>query len=100
MSYLVSGCRHFNLVLSHHDNTDPSTWSRDQATIVASMKREYEGWDEVAVALVDSVKSTLKWPLMTYPALESWRHPSGRFALLGDACHGAARWLWLGLPDA
>lgn len=63
MSYLVSGGDHFNLVLSHHDNTDPATWTRDQDEIVAAMKREYAGWDEVAVALVDAVKSTMKWPL-------------------------------------
>ena len=33
------------------------------------------------------VQSALKWRLMDRKPLETWVHPDGRVALLGDACH-------------
>jgi salicylate hydroxylase len=33
------------------------------------------------------VSSTLIWPLFDRDPLDTWIHPSGKVALLGDACH-------------
>jgi salicylate hydroxylase len=49
MSYTI-GAGKFNMVLSHPDNTDPSTW--DQTTALSDMKREFQGWDTRYVVVV------------------------------------------------
>jgi hypothetical protein len=43
-------------------------------------------WCSVA-KLLALVPSTLIWPLFDRDPLETWVHPSGKVALLGDACH-------------
>jgi len=37
--------------------------------------------------LLALVPSTLNWKLMDRAPLETWVHPDGTLALLGDACH-------------
>lgn len=37
--------------------------------------------------LLKMVDTTLKWRLMDRKPLDTWIHPAGRVALLGDACH-------------
>jgi salicylate hydroxylase len=49
MTYCISGGETFNLVLSHPDTSDPSTWSTDRQDILAEMRRNYEGWDPTYV---------------------------------------------------
>jgi len=43
MTYTIAGGKTFNLVLSHVDRTDPSTWKPE--TAVADMKEYFRGWD-------------------------------------------------------
>jgi salicylate hydroxylase len=45
MTYRISGGETFNLVLSHPDNSDPSTWSTDRQAILDEIRGNYEGWD-------------------------------------------------------
>ncbi|KAF8189532.1 hypothetical protein K438DRAFT_1763740 [Mycena galopus ATCC 62051] len=40
--------------------------------------------------LLGLVQKALVWPLFDHDPLESWVHPSGNVALLGDACWGLA----------
>lgn len=42
MTYVIGAGKSFNMVLSHADHSDPSTW--DQATPLA-VRREFQGWD-------------------------------------------------------
>jgi hypothetical protein len=53
MTYTIGAGKSFNMVLSHPDDTDPSTW--DQTTALSDMKSEFQGWDTryVIVAYVD-----------------------------------------------
>lgn len=44
MTYTIGAGKSFNMVLSHPDNSDPSTW--DQVTALSDMRREFQGWDE------------------------------------------------------
>jgi salicylate hydroxylase len=43
MSYTIAGGKSFNMVLSHPETTDPSTWKQD--TVLEDMKFFFEGWD-------------------------------------------------------
>lgn len=43
MTYCIAGGAQFNLVLSHIDHTDPSTWNQD--TAMEDMRAYFEGWD-------------------------------------------------------
>ncbi len=47
MTYRISGGETFNLVLSHPDTSDPSTWSTDMQDILSEMRNNYCGWDPV-----------------------------------------------------
>ena len=37
--------------------------------------------------LIGLIPSALKWKIVDRPVFDSWVHPSGSVALLGDACH-------------
>jgi salicylate hydroxylase len=43
MSYTIAGGKSFNMVLSHPETSDPSTWK--QETALEDMKKHFEGWD-------------------------------------------------------
>jgi salicylate hydroxylase len=43
MSYTIAGGKSFNMVLSHPETSDPSTWK--QETALTDMKKHFEGWD-------------------------------------------------------
>ena len=43
MTYVIAGGKSFNMVLSHADATDPSTWRTD--TAIVDMRRYYQDWD-------------------------------------------------------
>jgi len=45
MTYTIGAGKAFNMVLSHPDTTDPSTW--DPLKAVDDMKAEFDGWDPV-----------------------------------------------------
>jgi salicylate hydroxylase len=100
MTYTIGAGKSFNMVLSHPDDSDPSTW--DPATAIADMRREFVGWDnryehicfmymtfrlhcsslERLVGLIDK---TLKWPLISGVPLSRW--VTGKVLILGDAAH-------------
>jgi len=43
MTYCITGGKSFNMVLSHVDKSDPSTW--DHNKFVEDMRSYFEGWD-------------------------------------------------------
>ena len=47
MTYTIAAGQAFNMVLSHKDNRDPTTWQQmSQKEILAEMKKQFEGWDD------------------------------------------------------
>lgn len=90
MSYPISGGKTFNMVLSHPDEgeIDPSA---SQETLLAEMRKNYEGWDPKLVKIISLIDKTNKWKLMGYPRLESWVHPKGTYVIMGDASHAMVR---------
>lgn len=43
MTYTIGAGKSFNMVLSHPDDSDPSTW--DQQNTLSEMRCEFQGWD-------------------------------------------------------
>jgi len=43
MSYTISGGEDFNMVLSHKDSTNPSTWNPENA--ITDMRQHFADWD-------------------------------------------------------
>lgn len=103
MTYTIGAGKSFNMVLSHPDDTDPSTWN--QLTALHDMRAEFTGWDPRLVdsshlqyaleTVVDSfdrltkiiglIQNTIKWPLLSGTPLSRWA--SGKIVILGDAAH-------------
>ncbi|KAJ5654888.1 hypothetical protein N7490_001891 [Penicillium lividum] len=83
MTYTIGAGKAFNMVLSHPDVTDPSTW--DPLKAVDDMKAEFEGWDPVLTKIIGMVEKTLKWPLISGSVLDKW--VLDKLVILGDAAH-------------
>lgn len=77
MTYTIGAGKTFNMVLSHPDDSEPSTW--DQATVLSDMKREFQGWDcRYGSPVLLLVKSIL-FLLTSAQARESrWTHRKNR----------------------
>lgn len=46
MTYTIAAGESFNMVLSHRDRRDPSTWQqKGQADVLKEMRAEFQGWD-------------------------------------------------------
>ena len=43
MTYTIAAGKAFNMVLSHPENTDPSTW--DENLAIDDMREQYRDWD-------------------------------------------------------
>ncbi|OAG10630.1 FAD/NAD(P)-binding domain-containing protein, partial [Paraphaeosphaeria sporulosa] len=85
MAYSIAGGKSFNMVLSHPEHSDPSTWN--QHTVLEDMKRHFEGWDPCLVKIISLIRTTLKWPLLSGKPLRRWLSPSGSLVIIGDAAH-------------
>ncbi|OOQ86279.1 salicylate hydroxylase [Penicillium brasilianum] len=94
MTYTIGAGKSFNMVLSHPDNTDPSTW--DQTTALSDMKREFQGWDSRLLKIISMIESTIKWPLVSGTPLSRWT--TGRLVILGDAAHAMLPYMSQGKP--
>lgn len=49
MTYVICAGKSFDTVLSHRDGSDSTEWTQDQDEILASMRKEFDGWDPVYV---------------------------------------------------
>jgi len=85
MSYFIAGGNSFNMVLSHPETSDPSTWKQD--TALADMRKHFQGWDPRLVKIINMIESTMKWPLLTGYPLDRWISSSGKVLIIGDAAH-------------
>ncbi|KIL59725.1 hypothetical protein M378DRAFT_970132 [Amanita muscaria Koide BX008] len=86
VGYCLRAKKEYNLVMIYSDNTD-STESWTAPGDVMEMLKTYQGWDPRIGKMLAMVESVLKFRLMARLPLKSWVHPSGRMALMGDACH-------------
>ena len=89
--YLLKGGGLYNIVLICPDNL-PDMVNTAKAD-VQEMRDFFEKWDPKLKALLGLVQETSKWRLQNSEEMETWSHPSGKFALLGDACHATLPYL-------
>lgn len=96
--YLLQGGGLYNIVLICPDNL-PEMMNTAKADL-EEMRAFFENWDPRLKILLGMVQETTKWRLLNSQEMESWSHPSGRFALLGDACHATLPYLAQGAAQA
>lgn len=93
--YLLKGGGLYNIVLICPDNL-PEMLNTAKADL-QEMRDFFDGWDPKLKTLLGMVQETTKWRLLNSEEMESWSHPSGKFALLGDACHATLPYLYVTL---
>ena len=89
--YLLQGGGLYNIVLICPDNL-PEMVNTAKAD-VREMRNFFGQWDPKLKALLSLVQETSKWRLQNSEEMPTWSHPSGKFALLGDACHATLPYL-------
>lgn len=93
VAYLLQGGSLFNIVLCCPDDL-PEQVSVAEAD-VQEMREFFEKWDSQLRALLELVQEISKWRLQNSHEMETWSHRSGKFTLLGDACHATLPYLWV-----
>ncbi|MCJ1364519.1 hypothetical protein MMC16_003630 [Acarospora aff. strigata] len=96
--YLLKGGGLYNIVLICPDNL-PEMLNTAKADL-QEMRDFFEKWDPKLKTLLGLVQETSKWRLQNSREMDSWRHPSGKFTLLGDACHATLPYLAQGAAQA
>ncbi|KAL6244664.1 hypothetical protein RBB50_008192 [Rhinocladiella similis] len=96
--YLLKGGNLYNIVIASPDNL-PEFVSQQKADL-EEMHALFRDWDPKLRALLDLCKGTAKWRLQNSREMRTWSHPSGRFTLLGDACHATLPYLAQGAAQA
>ena len=94
--YLLKGGDLYNIVLICPDNL-PEKVTTAKAD-VQEMQDFFEKWDPKLRTLLGLVQETSKWRLQNSNEMKTWSHPSGKFALLGDACHATLPYLLVSQP--
>ncbi|KAF7547171.1 hypothetical protein G7Z17_g7919 [Cylindrodendrum hubeiense] len=80
MTYCIAGGKSFNMVLSHVDHTDPSTWNSQKA--IEDMRSHFENWDPNGARL------------------PTWISKSRKLIILGDAAHAMVPYMSQGAAMA
>ncbi len=96
--YLLQGGGLYNIVLICPDNL-PEMTNTAKADL-QEMRDFFRNWDPRLKALLELVQESTKWRLLDSVEMERWSHPSGKFALLGDACHATLPYLAQGAAQA
>ncbi|KAF3009744.1 hypothetical protein E8E13_009346 [Curvularia kusanoi] len=99
MTYMIRDSGRLNLVLSHPDDKDTSSWAREE--YIAELRQYYRNLDPRVLRLIDlSTGPITNWPVHQITRLPSWVSESGRFVLIGDAAHAMAFYLSMGVSLA
>jgi salicylate hydroxylase len=91
IGYLLRGGQLYNVVIACPDNL-PEHVNVTKADI-HELQDLLRGWDPQLLALLEIVQETSKWRLQNSEEMKVWSHPSGKFVLLGDACHATLPYL-------
>jgi len=96
--YLLKGEGYYNIVLICPDNMPGgvNVMSADPAEV----RKFFKSWDPRLQKMISLVSSVSKWRLQNSTEMTSWTHPSGKFTLLGDACHATLPYLAQGAAIA
>lgn len=89
--YLLKGGGLYNIVLACPDDL-PELVNTAKADL-KEMRERFEGWDPRLTLLLSLVQETSKWRLQNSEEMDKWSHESGKFVLMGDACHATLPYL-------
>lgn len=99
MTYMVHGSNKLNLVISHPDDVNTSSWTQEQSH--AELKNLCGDMDIRVRRIIDLINSPINnWPVYQVSTLPTWVSKSGRFVLIGDAAHAMAFYLSMGVSLA
>jgi salicylate hydroxylase len=100
MTYMIHSSTKLNMVLSHPDDVDTSTWT--PAQYHSTVTSFFHGWDEKLTTLIAMVKPETinNYPVYQVEPLPRWTSGSGKFVLMGDAAHAMAFYLSMGISMA
>ena len=93
----MSSCL-YNIVLICPDNL-PELVNQAKADL-QEMHDFFQSWDPQLRQLLKLCKETSKWRLQNSREMNSWSRPSGKFVLMGDACHATQPYLAQGAAMA
>lgn len=94
VSYLLKRDDIFNIVLVCRDNPDAQVMYGPQPVDRNELLSKFAEWEPLFADLLKVEKATLmKWSLLQINEVKNWRHPSGKFALIGDAAHAMLPYL-------
>jgi len=98
VAYVLKGGDLYNIVLVCPDNL-PDMVNSMKADL-QEMHEIFKDWDPRLRAILKLCRETSKWRLQNSREMQSWSHPSGKFVLLGDACHATQPYLAQGAAQA
>ena len=91
VGYLIANGSLFNMVIVTADKL-PNDVLFAEADLDEMCER-FQGWYPTFRLLLRLAGEASVWKLRNSIEMESWRHPNGTFALLGDACHATLPYL-------
>lgn len=91
VGYLIAGGSLFNMVIIVPDELPDNVYSAKAN--VNEMQDKFKGWYPEFRHMLRMVTDVNVWKLQNSIEMETWRHPNGNFALLGDACHATLPYL-------
>jgi salicylate hydroxylase len=104
VGYPLRGGELYNIIIDVTHDTDvgrpvgEGEW-RSQADNTELVKR-FASWCEPVRKLCSLTGTYLKWRLADFDRLQRWVHPSGKVAILGDACHPMMPYMAQGAAQA
>ncbi|KAL2072975.1 hypothetical protein VTL71DRAFT_10299 [Oculimacula yallundae] len=99
MTYLVKDATALNIVLSHPDNVDTSSWTSEQYK--AEIRKTFADVSPTVQALLEATNPEVQnWPVYQVKTLPKWVSETGKFVMMGDAAHGMAFYLSMGVSLA
>ncbi|KAJ7206277.1 salicylate hydroxylase [Mycena pura] len=104
VGYPLRGGALYNVIIDVTHRTDLGTpigideWRSEAET--AALVERFKDWCPQVRKLCALSGTYLKWKLADFAQLARWVHPSGRAALLGDACHPMMPYMAQGAAQA
>lgn len=104
VGYPLRGGELYNIIIDITHATDLGTPVGDDEWKSQADNRElverFKDWCEPVRKLCGLTGTYLKWKLADFDQLQRWVHPSGKVALLGDACHPMMPYMAQGAAQA
>jgi salicylate hydroxylase len=91
VGYLIAGGTLYNMVIVVPDELPDNVYTITGN--VNEMQNRFEDWNLSFKHLLGLATEVSLGKLQNSVELETWRHPNGTFALLGDACHATLPYL-------